>query len=149
MERPVPQPPHRGRIVGEGLGCRPSLYFPESKEDRAKRKQQEDTDVKTQLAKMLEIINYAVTKIVMALLPHLLTATWNGLTEAKSGLARWPALPRVARSTSRTWSRRTDESWSLRWRPPTLVLVLGMMIRCPALRLIAAPPSLARPFMAL
>jgi hypothetical protein len=47
MERPVSQPPHRGRIVGEGLGRRPSLHFPESKEDRAKRKQQEDTDVKT------------------------------------------------------------------------------------------------------
>jgi hypothetical protein len=52
MERPVSQLPHRGHTVGEGLGRRPSLYFPEGKEDRAKRKQQEDTDVKTQLAMM-------------------------------------------------------------------------------------------------
>jgi hypothetical protein len=33
MERLVSQPLHNGRIVGEGLGRRPSLYFPESKED--------------------------------------------------------------------------------------------------------------------
>jgi hypothetical protein len=66
-ERPMSQPPHHGRIVGEGLGRRPSLYFPESKEDRAKRKQWEDTDVKTQLAKMPDMISDAVTKTAMAL----------------------------------------------------------------------------------
>jgi hypothetical protein len=34
-----------------------------------KRKQQEDTDVKSQLAKMPEMINDAVTKTVTTLLP--------------------------------------------------------------------------------
>jgi hypothetical protein len=85
MERLVSQPPHRGRIIGEGLGCRPSLYFPDSKEDRAKRKQQEDTDVKTQLAKMPEMVNDEVKKTIMALLPHLLTAYTEWVGEGKIG----------------------------------------------------------------
>jgi hypothetical protein len=85
MERPVLQPPYRGRIIGEGLGRRPSLYFPESKEDRAKRKHQEDTDVKSQLAKMPEMINDAVTKTIVALLPHLLTAYTEWVDGGKIG----------------------------------------------------------------
>jgi hypothetical protein len=85
MERPVLQLPHRSHIVGEGLGHRPSQYFPESKEDRAKRKQQEDTDVKSQLAKMPEMINDTVTKTVVALLPHLLTAYTEWVDGGKIG----------------------------------------------------------------
>jgi hypothetical protein len=85
MEHPVSQPLHRGRIFGKGLGRKPSLYFPKSKEDRAKRKKQEGTNVKTRLAKMPDIINNVVTKTVMALLPHLITAYMKWVDTGKIG----------------------------------------------------------------
>jgi hypothetical protein len=85
MEHPVSQPLHRGRIFGKGLGRKPSLYFPKSKEDRAKRKKQERTNVKTQLGKMPDIINDVVTKTVVALLLHLITAYMKWVDRGKIG----------------------------------------------------------------
>jgi hypothetical protein len=59
--------------------------FPRARRTERRGSNREDTHVKTQLAKMLDMIIDAVTKTVVALLPHLLGAYTEWVDVGKSG----------------------------------------------------------------
>ena len=59
LERPVTQRPHKGRVVGAGVGHKHSHHYPESKEDREARKKKENED----MSKRLDVVTDKVESI--------------------------------------------------------------------------------------
>ena len=59
QERPATQRPHKGRVVGAGVGHKHSHHYPESKEDREERKKKDNED----MSKRLDVVADKVESI--------------------------------------------------------------------------------------
>ena len=49
MDKPPTKRPHKGRVVGAGVGHKHSHHYPENKEDREERKRQETVEIRERL----------------------------------------------------------------------------------------------------
>ena len=70
QERPATQRPHKGRVVGAGVGHKHSHYYPDTKEAREERKRQETLDINQRLdsvtSSIPEIVKQQVAEQVAA-----------------------------------------------------------------------------------
>ena len=77
----VTLPPHRGRVIGVGVGRKRSHYYPESKEERHDRK----------AVSMQDTIDMAVTKAITANLPTMYESFGSWIEGGKKDLGPFPA----------------------------------------------------------
>jgi hypothetical protein len=92
LDKPLSKRPHKGCVVGTGVGRKHSHYYPEDKEAREERKRLETLDVRMELANMKAdmptLIDDAVAKRVNELLPTVV----QSITSWIDGGRQTPAL---------------------------------------------------------